>query len=55
MGEAKKISEEICSQIREAATSVMEPGAALNGDVSVLETTVGHEILRFFSIDIMIT
>ena len=31
----------------------MEPGAALNGDVSVLETTVGHEILRFFSIDIM--
>lgn len=53
MGEAKKISEEICLQIKEAASTVMEPGAALNGDISVLETTVGHEILRFFAIDTM--
>ena len=53
MGEAKKISEEICLQIKEAAVGSNKDTATIETDLTVLETAVGHEILRAFAVDIM--
>ena len=47
IGEAKKVGDEMVVQIRESAMS------RLSEDPLVLETSAGHEILRFFAIDIM--
>ena len=53
MGEAKKVSEEVCLQIKEAAVGSNKDTVTIETDLTVLETAVGHEILRAFAVDTM--